>query len=97
MSNSDSTIKVLDKGFVRLVDHMGDDSAIVPITIEAFEDYRLNSMSLSKLEVNALKNLLSTLNIDTNLDELKTKFSANISNKRELGDFMGKLKLLLGS
>lgn len=53
-------------------------SQICPISSKAFKDYRLNSISLSNIEIEAIKNNDKSL----------------IKNKRESAEFIEKLKLL---
>jgi len=60
---------------------------ILPVTYEAFEDYVLNGMSLSSIEVDALKKIIS----GNNLEEVIN----NIENKRERTEFKDKLKRLI--
>tara|TARA_Y100000389_G_C17432894_1_gene503796 strand:+ start:1033 stop:1914 length:882 start_codon:yes stop_codon:yes gene_type:complete len=53
-------------------------SQICPISSQAFKDYRLNSVTLSGIEI----------------DALKTKTKLNTENKRETQEFNDKLKIL---
>jgi len=52
---------------------------VFPISSEAFEDYRMNSISLTKLEIEAIRN---------------KQISINSSNKRETDEWKNKLMLL---
>ncbi len=57
---------------------------IVPIAYEAFEDYALNSISLSALEIEALKRIMG--------GENREKIAGEIFiNKREKEEFIKKL------
>nr|MBI4156307.1 FAD-dependent thymidylate synthase [Candidatus Woesearchaeota archaeon] len=60
---------------------------VSPFAYEAFEDYVLNGMSLSSIEVDALKKIIS----GENLEEVIKR----IENKRERLEFEGKLKRLI--
>lgn len=57
-----------------------------PISVEAFEDYILDSIDLTRLDIIALKKFIN--NPDYNLDEL-------YNNKREKQEFTEKLKKIL--
>lgn len=68
---------------------------IVPEASSAFEDYILNSMSLSSLDIEAIKEVL---NIDFEFDieeRLKDASEAKFSNKRERSEFINKVNKLL--
>ena len=59
----------------------------VPLAWKAFEDYQLNSMALSQLEVAEIRALLEGLEVDSSgLEE-------RIANKRERKEFVEKLQL----
>lgn len=61
---------------------------VVPLTIEAFEDYTLNSISLSALDIKALQQILSTVIIeDTLVDNI-------FKNKREKEEFIQKYNII---
>lgn len=59
----------------------------VPLTIEAFEDYVLHGSSVSRMELNVLKDILKTNDIT---DEVLT--NAGLSN-REISDFRNKFNI----
>lgn len=59
-------------------------SQYIPISWQAFLDYRLNSIHLSAIEIQALQELLAGK--DLNLDII------NINNKREKEEFISKIK-----
>lgn len=67
---------------------------IVPVTAKAFEDYTLNSITLSGVEVEAFRKLVESLDIAQTLDvqDVRDKF---FSNKRESSEFASKVKRLL--
>ena len=67
--------------------------AAVPIAYEAFEDYRLNSLNLSRLEIEILKKFLNKINI-TEEDLDAACESAGLTNKRELREFQQNFKRL---
>lgn len=64
---------------------------IFPISCEAFEDYRLNSINLSRLEIEALRKIVNN-NLNPNID--KEEWLLESSNKREADEWADKLKLL---
>lgn len=64
---------------------------IVPVTVKAFEDYTLNSLTLSGVEVEALRDFVSNGCVE-NLEKLCEKF---FKNKRESNEFNSKLKTIL--
>jgi thymidylate synthase (FAD) len=63
--------------------------AVAPNAYESFEDYALNSIRLSGLEVDALKRIMA----GEDIEEVKT----SIKNRRERGEFEAKLPKILGS
>lgn len=70
---------------------------IVPVTAKAFEDYTLNSMTLSGIEIEALRTLLQPLDDENcasiiDAQDVRDKF---FSNKRESSEFASKVKRLL--
>jgi len=68
---------------------------IVPISYEAFNDYRLEAISLSGMEKNILSSLLSDLGMNVNEESVIEKCGIlGISNKREREEIVRKLKLL---
>ena len=63
----------------------------VPLAYEAFEDYQLNSFSLSKAEQKAISKLISNVKID----ELDEDFFIECGlGKREINEFKEKIKQL---
>ncbi len=62
----------------------------VPISFEAFEDYQLGSMQLTRLEIDFLKSAKFPLKEE----EARTKVLEKFQNKRETEEFVGKLKML---
>lgn len=66
---------------------------IVPIIIEAFEDYILNGMTLSRQEIEILKEFLQDAPIRS--DTLSSLVEENIVSKRERLQFYDKLARLL--
>lgn len=70
---------------------------VVPVTVKAFEDYTLDSMTLSGVEVQALKKLLEPISIGENattldVGNIQDKF---FPNKRESVEFAAKIKRFL--
>jgi thymidylate synthase (FAD) len=65
---------------------------VLPLVWEAFEDYRLNGMHLTRLEVKALSQLLKSQSVVFNsvVDALE-----GISNKRERDEAQAKILRLL--
>lgn len=63
-----------------------------PVAYEAFEDYHLNSMTLSSLEVKALNTLC---NNGLNKEEFKKYVDENFTNKREKEEFETKMLRLV--
>ena len=66
---------------------------VLPLVWEAFEDYRLSSLNLTKLEVEALRKILKAQSVGFNsvVDAL-----GHIGNKRERDEAQAKFSLLLG-
>ena len=62
---------------------------IVPIAAEAFEDYKLNSTNLSKLEIKALDLILEGKEIEKACEE------SGFLKGRELNEFKDKLEIIL--
>ncbi len=70
---------------------------IVPISYEAFEDYRLNSMNLSRMEKDLLGDFLKEIDLDgllSNLDSPEVLEKYRLS-KREAIEFKDKLKNMI--
>lgn len=70
---------------------------IVPITFEAFEDYRLNSMNLSRMEKDLLGDFLKGVDVDgliSNLDNPEILEKYRLS-KREATEFKDKIKKMV--
>lgn len=72
-----------------------------PIATEAFEDYMLNSIRLTRTDIDQLQSFFRMyLNKDskyTMLDEMEGQESGSeITNKREYKEFVKKVKLILG-
>jgi len=64
----------------------------VPLAYEAFEDYQLNSFSLSKAEQKVMSKLIS----DVKLDELNEDFFVECGlSKREMNEFTEKIKRMI--
>lgn len=69
---------------------------IVPEASQAFEDYILNSVTLSALDTDALFTLLAQIRYDFDLEETITDISEEkFSNKRERTEFIAKIKELI--
>jgi len=64
---------------------------IIPVTIEAFEDYMLDGMYLSKQEIKILNELIG---VGFNMSDME-KLPEQISSKRERASFIQKLDTLL--
>lgn len=81
-------IRVYAEAILKLIED------IVPVTAKAFEDYTLNSITLSGVEVEAFRKLVESLDIAQTLDvqDVRDKF---FSNKRESSEFASKVKRLL--
>lgn len=60
----------------------------LPLTWKAFEDYALQSVRFSRLELDELRRLIEGEGLDLQ------QIERNISNKRERGEFLEKLKKL---
>ncbi len=67
--------------------------SFVPMAYEAFEDYRLEASSLSRLEILALKEILSNVDFDDKMVENACE-KAGLTNKREKTEFLEKLNKL---
>ena len=65
----------------------------VPLTIQAFEDYTLNGMKLSAMEIQAIGDLINTGTGTFTMKELNTQLEWGMSS-RELEAFEKKLKRL---
>ena len=64
----------------------------VPLAFEAFEDYQLNSFSLSKAEQKVLSKLIS----DVKIEEMSEDFFAECGlGKREINEFKEKIKRIM--
>ncbi|MCH7782375.1 FAD-dependent thymidylate synthase [candidate division KSB1 bacterium] len=69
--------------------------AAVPFAYEAFEDYRLKAINLTRQEILILKKFLGKIDISD--DDIETACDeAELTNKRERGEFKDKIKGLLG-
>jgi len=70
---------------------------IVPVTYQAFEDYILNSVTLSKTELDCLRNqIFSRVKPDeTGLIDIMLSVRESVPNKREQDEFLDKLKKML--
>src|SRR3972149_4437879 len=62
---------------------------VAPLAYEAFEDYKLSSITLSKLEVEALDTVLEGENVDEVCENV------GFRKGRELNEFKEKLEILL--
>ncbi|MDP3999248.1 MAG: FAD-dependent thymidylate synthase [bacterium] len=65
-----------------------------PLVWEAFEDYRLNSMSLSRVEVEILSEVGLVTSRFMDNDALRKYLNEKIGNKREVEEFLKKFKTL---
>lgn len=67
---------------------------LFPLSCQAFEDYKLNAISLSATDILCLENLLSsvTINVDKKDNLMYDKIKSCFENKRERKEFMMKLK-----
>jgi thymidylate synthase (FAD) len=66
----------------------------VPFAYEAFEDYRLNAMHLTRQDIIILKNFLGKIEISD--DDIESACDeAELTNKRERGEFKEKIKRLI--
>ncbi len=65
-----------------------------PIAWEAFEDYRLNAMSLSRLEIEILSEIALTTACFISEAALKDYLTEKLKNKREAEEFLKKFKVL---
>ena len=64
----------------------------VPLSFEAFEDYRLNATKLTKPEKEILMDMLSKRGVKFSLDEITTTANAlGLKNKREIEEFVVKV------
>jgi len=73
---------------------------IVPLAWEAFEDYKLNSINLSSLDIESIQKIMADfigrLEYDHEfVDSIIEMYSQNISNKREKSEFIDKIGKLL--
>lgn len=62
----------------------------VPVTVQAFEDYRLNAVTFSAVEIGVLQNIL----IKAEVDLVGYELPLYIPNNRERSEFLTKLKKL---
>lgn len=77
-SHAQYEIRVFGEAIANLI------KPIVPLAWEAFEDYKLNAMTLSALEVKALAQFIRN----------QGSFGPEFGNKRELEEFMSKITKL---
>jgi thymidylate synthase (FAD) len=67
----------------------------VPIIAEAFTDYRLEAMTLSRLEVGALQKIIGSIAVTGRPEVISPQFAIDsIPNKREREEFLVKLNRL---
>ena len=59
---------------------------VVPVACEAFEDYRIGSVTFSKAEIELLKDIIK--------DPMSAKLRVLSGGRGETAEFQGKLKIL---